>query len=60
MVRECTKRAIKKYREANPEKYKEFSRKSRMVHYYKNRNYTKIDDMNKSFHRLFQEKCLDL
>lgn len=54
MVRECTLRAIKKYRDKNPEKYKEYSRKSRMVHYYKNRNYTKVDDMYKSFHRLFR------
>ena len=54
MVRESTLRAIKKYRDKNPEKYKEYSRKSRMVHYYKNRNYTKVDDMYKSFHRLFR------
>ena len=54
MVRECTLKAIKKYREKHPEKYKEYSRKSRMKHYYKNRNYTKIDDNYKSFQLLFK------
>jgi len=54
MVRECTLRAIKKYREKHPEKYAAYSRKSRMKHYYKNRNYTKVDDMYKSFQLLFR------
>jgi len=53
MVSDAMKKAQKKYREKNKIKYLEYSKKSRMKHYYNNRNYHKVDDMSTSFRNLF-------